>query len=259
MSPTPGLASPTSTAGPPRSDPRLYCRYPITLDAQFKFLTVDRKKRPGIARTLNLSSGGVLLTMNASLPVGGLIELTIDWPLLLNGVRPLKLVIRGQVVRSDGNGVAVQVWNQQFRISGRCFERRTGVIEPALARVVMIVDNDLGFVSWLGEIFREAGCQVVPGLSCQRTLSIIKTLNLQVDVTVVKQDLEGVSQMIQALRSAHKSLKIVDIRSRETDDDGAIYAAAALERPAGWQPVSRQEWIENVWRVLCEVHAIRDE
>jgi hypothetical protein len=43
--------------------------------------------------------------MNASLPVGGLIELTINWPLLLNGVRPLKLVLRGQIVRSDGNVV----------------------------------------------------------------------------------------------------------------------------------------------------------
>jgi hypothetical protein len=257
MSPIPGLASPTSR--PPRSDPRLYRRYPITLDAQFKFLTSDRKRLPGVARTLNISSGGVLLTMNASLPVGGLIELTINWPLLLHEVRPLKLVIRGQVVRSDGNGVAVRVWNQQFRTSGHRIERMTGVTEPALARVVMIVDNDLGFVCWLDEIFSEAGCQVVPGLSCQRALSITKRLNLQVDVTVVKPDLEGVSQMIQALRSAHKSLKIVAIRSHETHDDGAIYAAAAVERPSGWRPVSRHEWNENVWRVLREIHAIRDE
>jgi hypothetical protein len=118
MSPTPGLVRVASTAEPQRSDPRLHRRYPITLDVQYKLLNKDRKKRFGFARTLNMSSVGVLLAADDSLPASSLIELAINWPFLLNGVCPLRLVMRGRIVRSDSNGVAIQVWHHEFRTAG---------------------------------------------------------------------------------------------------------------------------------------------
>jgi hypothetical protein len=43
--------------------------------------------------------------------------------------------------------------------------------------VVLILDTDLGFVVWLGEIFSEVGCEVVPALNSDQALSIIRERN----------------------------------------------------------------------------------
>jgi hypothetical protein len=99
-------------------DQRLHKRYPITLDVQFTLPNKDRRKRVGRATTINISSGGVLLAFSDSLPSDGLIELAIDWPLLLNGVCLLRLVMRGCIVRHNGNGVAIKAWHHEFRTAG---------------------------------------------------------------------------------------------------------------------------------------------
>jgi hypothetical protein len=119
MSPTLCLARAVhATAEPLCFDQRLHKRYPITLDGLFTLPKKDWRKRVGRATTINISSGGVLLAITDSLPSDGLIELAIAWPFLLNGVCPLRLVMRGCIVRNNGNGVAVKVWHHEFRTAG---------------------------------------------------------------------------------------------------------------------------------------------
>jgi hypothetical protein len=72
----------------------------------------------GFGTTVNISSGGVLVSVNDSFPIGGSIELAINWPFLLDGLCPLKLKIRGCVVRSGLKEVAVQFHHLEFRTSG---------------------------------------------------------------------------------------------------------------------------------------------
>ena len=43
---------------------------------------------------------------------------------------------------------------------------------------VLIVDKDLGFLWWLGEIFSEAGYDVAPALDCKQAFSLTTELNL---------------------------------------------------------------------------------
>jgi hypothetical protein len=38
--------------------------------------------------------------------------------------------------------------------------------EVAAAQMVLIVDDDLGLVCWLGDILNEAGIRSIPALSC---------------------------------------------------------------------------------------------
>jgi DNA-binding response OmpR family regulator len=129
------------------------------------------------------------------------------------------------------------------------------VTEPADEPVVLIVDEDVGFVFWLGEIFSEAGCQVVPALNYWQALSITRKLNLQVDVIVVDPDVDRVSQVIQTLSLEQRPFKVVAIRNRDTDAEDAIHAHATLERPSPWQPLSPQEWLERVRGILREIYA----
>src|SRR5579864_4703046 len=118
MSPAPALAPKVRFFESHHVDQRLSRRYPITLEIEYKLLRKGRVERLGLGRTLNVSSGGVLFETSEVLPVGSSIELLMQWPFLLEGVCPLKLVIHGSVVRSDSKGVAIRNKHHEFRTAG---------------------------------------------------------------------------------------------------------------------------------------------
>ena len=116
MSPTPHAARPArilKICG----DQRSRRRYPILLEVEYKM-----NRRPvvlsGSARTLNISSGGVLFEVNDLLPANGPIRLILNWPILLDKVRPLKLVIDGHIVRNEGNRIAITIKHHEFYTTG---------------------------------------------------------------------------------------------------------------------------------------------
>ena len=86
--------------------------------------------------------------------------------------------------------------------------------EPRRTPVVLIVDRDLGFVWWLGEILNSAGCHAVPALNCREALTLANEMKLDVDVLFVNPKLWGVSALTRSLSRANRSVKIVDIRKR---------------------------------------------
>jgi hypothetical protein len=101
-------------------DQRSHRRYAVTLDLEYKLVKRSRVVQLGSGRTLNISSGGVLFEATYALSPGGLLELMISWPVFLEGFCPLKLVMRGHVVRNDdGNQVAITVTYHEFRTASR--------------------------------------------------------------------------------------------------------------------------------------------
>jgi hypothetical protein len=101
-----------------RPDQRSCRRYPITLEVEYKLLNKGRVERLGSGKTLNMSSGGVFFEATDTLPAEGPIELVMNWPFLLEGVCPLKLVMRGHIVRRDGQRIAVHAKHHEFRTAG---------------------------------------------------------------------------------------------------------------------------------------------
>src|ERR1700676_3773465 len=98
-----------------RRDPRRHRRYPISLNVTYKLFHNGRIERLGSGQTLDVSSGGACFECGDSFPSTGSIELTINWPCLLEGVCPLKLVMRGRIVRIDGQRIAVEAQHHEFR------------------------------------------------------------------------------------------------------------------------------------------------
>lgn len=101
-------------------DQRANGRYPIALGVQYKLLRGDRVVSVGCGKTLNISSGGVLLETDQPLPSSGVVELAIQWPFLLRDVCSLKLVMRGRIVRRDyhSKATAVRAESHEFRTAG---------------------------------------------------------------------------------------------------------------------------------------------
>ena len=111
-------AAPTAAAALVLLEQRSHQRYPLQLEMEYKLLTRGAAGRSGSGSTLNISSGGVLFAADGSLPSGSAIELMLSWPCLLEGVCPLKLVMRGQIVRCEGNEVAIATRHHEFRTAG---------------------------------------------------------------------------------------------------------------------------------------------
>ena len=99
-------------------------RFRIERDARYKLLYGQHIAETGPARTMNISSSGVWFRTDIALPMGVPIELSISWPALLNDYCPMKLMIYGCVIRSNGKAAAVVIERYEFRTQGsRTFQQ----------------------------------------------------------------------------------------------------------------------------------------
>jgi hypothetical protein len=112
------------------NDRRMTDRFPLENALRYRFLEAQSAGSAGTGQTLNMSSGGLLLKVEAPLPIGEQIEVSVDWPAQLNARCGLKLVALGKVVRSTREVAAVRIEKYDFRT------RATKAIEvPAVVEV----------------------------------------------------------------------------------------------------------------------------
>jgi c-di-GMP-binding flagellar brake protein YcgR len=103
---------------------RMKRRFEIGEEVRYKMLYGQRIAETGSGKTLNISSGGVWFSAENMLTVGMPIELSMNWPVLLNDSCPMKLMIYGCVVRSNEMGAAVTIERYEFRTQGsRAFQQ----------------------------------------------------------------------------------------------------------------------------------------
>ena len=117
MSPAPATARTARLIEETATEHRSHQRYPIKLDVEYRILKKGRVER-GFGRTLNISSSGVFFETKSTVPSNGPIEVLLNWPFLLEGTCPLKLVMRGRIVRIDAKGVAIKFKHHEFRTAG---------------------------------------------------------------------------------------------------------------------------------------------
>jgi hypothetical protein len=128
--------------------------------------------------------------------------------------------------------------------------------EPATADpTVLIVDDDLGFVWWLGDIFNEAGCRALPALDCGGAVVVAKRLGVEPDVIILNPSLPGVSQMLETYLLANPHVKIVTIGPPANALGPSIQLHAILERPSPSDLIVRTDWLEQLRKLLGHVEA----
>jgi hypothetical protein len=106
---------PVAIAGERRYDRR----YDIELEVRWRLIRRRKVLEVGVGRTVDLSRSGILFETSRTLPAGFNVELSISWPLLLNNVAPLQVVVLGRIVRSDGRRVALRMTQHEFRTMAR--------------------------------------------------------------------------------------------------------------------------------------------
>lgn len=102
---------------------RMKRRFQIEQEVRYKMLYGQRIAETGTGKTLNISSSGVWFTTENMLTTGMPVEVSMNWPVLLNDSCPMKLMIYGCVVRSNEKGAAVAIERYEFRTQGRAFQQ----------------------------------------------------------------------------------------------------------------------------------------
>ena len=122
---------PDRIAGDRRADRR----YEIRLDLRWKLVRRRRVLESGTGYTIDLSSGGVQFEAGRPLPMGFQVELSVAWPILLDSVSPLQLVVQGKVVRSRYGRTAVRMDQHEFRTAGQAAEAANALQNGSLYSV----------------------------------------------------------------------------------------------------------------------------
>jgi hypothetical protein len=112
-------------------------RFQIEQEIRYKMLYGQRIAETGIGRTMNISSSGVWLSTENMLTSGMPVELSMNWPVLLNDSCPMKLMIYGCVVRSNEKGAAVAIERYEFRTQGSKGFQQPGIPAPVELRFPM--------------------------------------------------------------------------------------------------------------------------
>jgi DNA-binding NtrC family response regulator len=119
------------------------------------------------------------------------------------------------------------------------------------SELVLIIDHDLGFLMWLGEMFAAVGCPTIPALNCKQALAIAETLAQPITTLIVDPKLPGAGTTVETLTIANPGVHVVTITdSRNPGRLDGIQPRASLERPSPWEAVSRTEWVQKVRKIL---------
>ena len=69
----------------------------------------------GAGKVINMSSSGIAFTGETIFTPGTLMELSVGWPVLLQGEIAMKLVIKARVVWSERQVTALEILQHEFR------------------------------------------------------------------------------------------------------------------------------------------------
>jgi hypothetical protein len=101
------------------SDRRIKQRFPLQRELRFKLLDQTGAGGGGTGQSLDISSGGIAFTTDQYLPAEANVEISMSWPVTLENACPLRLVIKGRVLRNQGMSVICTIDKFEFRTQAR--------------------------------------------------------------------------------------------------------------------------------------------
>jgi hypothetical protein len=96
---------------------RSHPRYKLNLELQFSYRRGNRTWH-GTGRTRDFSDKVICFESDQELPGGVQLELCIAWPVPLQGVFPLEMVVHGALVRSQRNLAVLRLEEFELRTQG---------------------------------------------------------------------------------------------------------------------------------------------
>jgi hypothetical protein len=100
----------------PVSERREKQRFVLAHTIRFRFSAKQPTSRWAVGTIQDMSSSGVSFRCRRPLPLGGHLELIVDWPASLGNHRLVSLHASGFVVRSSRTKAAVRITSHRFQV-----------------------------------------------------------------------------------------------------------------------------------------------
>src|SRR2546426_3823765 len=109
--------------------------------------------------------------------------------------------------------------------------------EQQHAATILIIDNDAGFLMWLGLDLASRGYRTIPASSCRNALRLVEKLQpATIDLVIINPTLPGASDAIRELRSRRGSLQVISIEDQVRPPESR----------------SQSEWLSTLRKTLGE-------
>jgi hypothetical protein len=113
---------------------------------------------------------------------------------------------------------------------------------------ILIVDDDLGFVFWLGDVLVGAEYQPWPACSVSDVIKVMgRKPAVEIDLLIVNPSLPGASKVIAFLRRTQARLKVMALGPQ--DRTALPDVNAWRSKPGRSDDSARREWVRAIERV----------
>lgn len=119
-------------------------------------------------------------------------------------------------------------------------------------KTILILDNDLGFLFWLGDLLHGAGLQPVPALSVSQATELLGEFNLAIDLLVANLAVSGAGDLARNLRHESHARIVAALPPGAEPEQLPLDVDIALRKPAEFDEHARSEWLDTIRRVLGE-------
>jgi DNA-binding response OmpR family regulator len=114
---------------------------------------------------------------------------------------------------------------------------------------ILLVDSDLGFTFWLGQLLDQAGYEAFPAKSVADAIQLLDQLKFQIDLLVLNPALEGAASFAAVLRHSQPHIKIVAVHDANVLVDWREMDASHV-KTQHIDEAARSEWL-NFIRMFC--------
>lgn len=113
---------------------------------------------------------------------------------------------------------------------------------------ILIVENDLGFIFWLGGALNAANYQPWPACRVSEANALVGKAAVPIDLLIVNPSLPGVSKLIALLRRSQAQLRVIALGT-----EGKIKLPdinAWRRKPSPAEKSAKQEWLAAVKKMF---------
>jgi hypothetical protein len=112
---------------------------------------------------------------------------------------------------------------------------------------ILIVDNDLGFIYWLGTVLIGADYQPWPACSVSDAITVVgRKPTVPLDLLIVNPSLPGISYLITLFRRSQADLKVM--AAGPHDERSLPGVNAWRQKPIPGDESAKQKWVRAIER-----------
>lgn len=99
-----------------------------------------------------------------------------------------------------------------------------------IVATILILDNDLGFAFWLGQILTAPHCTALPAFNVAEASELIGHFNLKIDFLIMNPAVPGAEEFTRALRKEHRQMRVATLTAGSERDENWLSARSVLAR-----------------------------